>query len=358
MFGNVSNTLQQATGLVVAMTKVKPKYIAQGFTTWLTGFGRESNKAVEDMIAKSDYMNTIQGINVYEVQNAITDIIANPTKYEAAQEWALKHTYILQTAAQNIVNTSVWWGAYNQAVGEKMSEKQAVMAADSAVRQTQGTNKAIDVAAFEVGSPVFRTFIQFAGYFNMLANLNAAEAGKIINEVGIRKGGGRLFAVYLTGFMLPAVLSEMIVKAMGGQGLDEDDDDEYLDDFLAMFAGSQFKTATAMVPAVGSFLTVKYNRAFTDNLYDDRLNMNLAISTWDQVTDFPTNLYKDVKDGSVDAGKQAKDFLMFLGVMTKTPVGLPAKQVKYLIDVSEGKVEPTGPIDFTRGLITGKGKRE
>ena len=112
-----------------------------------------------------------------------------------------------------------------------------------------------------------------------------------------------------------------------------------------------------MVPLLGQFAVAKYNKKFTKSVYDDKLNMSLAISTLDQITDFPINLYKNIKEESVDAGRTTKDFLTFLGVVTKTPLGLPSKQLKYLIDVAEGKIEPTGPIDLTRGLITGKGER-
>jgi hypothetical protein len=238
-----------------------------------------------------------------------------------------------------------------------MTEKDAVRSADSAVRVTQGTNKAIDIASFEVGTSIQKLFIQFAGYFNMLLNLFASQAGKVINDVGYKKGAGRLFYIYMTGFMLPAVISEALVIGLSGKGFDQDDDDEYLDDVMLAFFGSQFKTATAMVPALGQFAVAKYNKAFTDSVYDDKLNMSLAISTLDQITDFPINLYKDIQEESFDAGKTTKDFLTFLGVVTKTPLGLPSKQLKYLIDVSEGKIEPSGPIDLTRGLITGKGER-
>lgn len=55
------------------------------------------------------------------------------------------------------------------------------------------------------------------------------------------------------GFMLPAVISEALNMVLSGKGFDQDDDDEYLDDLMSAFFGSQFKTATAMVPALGQF---------------------------------------------------------------------------------------------------------
>lgn len=354
MFGNLTNALQQSTGLVVAMAKVHPRYIASGVLDYLSGFDGKKNKLVEDIISKSEFMNNLQGQNIYELQNAVQEVLVNPNVFQKTQEFSMKHAYVLQTMAQNFVNIAVWQGAYSEAVKNKMSEKDAIKQADSIVRLTQGTNRTVDVAAYEQNSPTARLFIQFAGYFNMLLNLNAGEAAKIIKTVGARKGGGKLFYLYMTGFMLPAVLAGSIVKLMKGTGFDEDDDGEYTDDLLALFAGEQFKTATAMVPALGQLATATYNKAFTDQLYDDRLNMSLALSSLEQTLGFPFELYKDIKDETVEAGKLTKDAMTFMGIITATPLTQAGKSMKYLIDVSEGNVAPSGVLDFTRGVVTGK----
>lgn len=193
------------------------------------------------MTEKSQYMKSIMDSNIYEIQDAINEIIANPNAFEKVQEWSIRHTYVLQTATQNIVNTSVWWGAYNQAVAEGMSEKDAVKSADSAVRTTQGTNKAIDISSIEVGNVFYKMFIKFAGYFNMLLNLNLSEAAIQINKLGYRKASGKLFYIYVTGFMLPAFLSEAIIMGLSGKGFDQDDDDEYLDDLMLAFLDRSLK---------------------------------------------------------------------------------------------------------------------
>lgn len=357
MFGNVTNTLQQFTGLVVAMTKVSPKYIRNGLFEYLKGFKGKDNLLTNDIYDKSSYMKNLQASQLSDVQQEINEIISNPSVFQSAREFAIKHTYILQGATQNIVNTIVWQGAYAQAISKGLSESQAIQEADSSVRLTQGSTRAIDVSSAEVGTPLYRMFVQFAGYFNMLANLNGFEMKRIIDDLGIKKGGGKLFYVYATGFMLPAVLSELIVKSMSGNGFDEDDDDNYLDDALGVFAGSQLKTSFAMVPAAGQFLTASYNRAFTDNIYDDRLNMSLAISTIDGLVGFPVEAYKQLEKDSTDYGKLSKDFLVFLGTLSQTPIGAFGKPVKYLSDVADGDIEPSGPFDFTRGLVTGKGDR-
>jgi hypothetical protein len=46
--------------------------------------------------------------------------------------------------------------------------------------------------------------------------------------------------------------------------------------------------------------------------------------------------------------------LSALGLLTGVPVVPLARPLGYLSEVSEGNVEPTGPIDFARGLVTGR----
>src|SRR5690606_26408469 len=172
--------------------------------------------------------------------------------------------------AQNFVDIVVWRGAYDEAVAGGASEADAVRQADAAVRQTQGSFNAEDVSRFETGTPFMRAFTMFYSYFNMQANLLGEEFLSVARGIGLKKGLGRLLYVYALGFMIPAVMSELIVKAMGGD-LDEDDDDSYMDDVLAIFFGGQVRTATAMVPVVGQAIQAGINLA-NDKWYDDRIS--------------------------------------------------------------------------------------
>lgn len=349
MFGGVTNTLQQFTGLVVAMSKVKPKYIRNGLWSYIT-----DNKAtIDSIMTKSDWMQSTQGSSIYDSHNAINEIILNPTTFEKMQTFSKNHTYFLQSAAQNIVNNVVWAGAYEQSIEQGMTERDAIKAADSAVRTTQGTNNAEDVSRFEQGTATELLFKQFVGYFNMLANLNASELIKIQREMGIKKGAGKAFYLYLTAFMIPAVLSDVIVKAMAGK-FDEDDDDEYLDDMMMSFFGSQFKTITATVPYGGQLAVAAYNKYVTKSPADDRLSLSPVISVIESTITAPIDLYKQASEGNDIRKKTVKDVLQLMGVFTGLPTGPIGKPVGYLMDVKDNKAQPTGPIDFTRGLVTGR----
>lgn len=350
MFGNVTNTLQQITGLVVAMSKVAPKHIRNGFLGYVTN----NKEMTASIMEKSDWMRSTQGSNIFELHQAVNEIIVNPSTFDNIRNFTQKHTYFLQSAAQNMVNTAVWQGAYEQSIANNMTEKEAIRFADSAVRETQGTNNPEDVSRYETGTPTAMLFKSFVSYFNMLSNLNAGELIKIQRSVGLKKGMGKAFYLYMTAFMLPAVLSEGIVMAMSGKGFDQDDDESYVDDALKAFFGSQFKTITATIPYGGQFLTAVYNRAATKELYDDRLSLSPVISTIEGVSGLPVDLYKIAMGEAEVKKKTVKDALQFVSVFSGVPTGPIAKSAGYLMDVESGKAKPTGPIDYTRGLITGK----
>ena len=350
MFGNITNTLQQMTGMVVAMTKVKPKYVRNALVRYL----QSPKKNTAQIHEKSAWMKDNQDNSIYDLSNSINEILLNPTTFQKFKDFSRKHTYFLQSHAQNIVNSVVWQGAYDQAVEQKMTEKEAVRFADSVVRTTQGTNRPEDISRFETGTKTELLFKQFVGYFNMLANLNAGELMKISRQVGLKKGAGRAFYIYMMGLAVPAILADAIVMAMAGKGLDQDDDDEYLDDILKSFFGSQFKTITATIPYGGQFLTAAYNKAFTPSKADDRVSLSPAISVLEGAVGAPIELYKRIADDASNEKKLTKDALTLLGVMTGLPTGPVGKPVGYLMDVQSGKAEPTGPVDFTRGLVTGR----
>jgi hypothetical protein len=349
MMGNVTNTLQQVTGLVVAMSKVNPKYIRNGLWDYVT-----NNKGTtEAIMEKSAWMKSTQGSNIFELHQAVSEILLNPSTFEKAKDFTQKHTYFLQMHAQNMVNTIVWKGAYDQSIEKGMTEIEAVRFADEAIRTTQGTNNPEDVSRFETGTATGMLFKQFVSYFNMLANLNGSEIQRIQREVGLRKGMGRGFYLYLTAFMLPAVLSEVIVRAMSNNW-DDDDDDKYLDDAMTIFFGSQFKTSMAMVPYVGQAGVSAYNKAFTKNVADDRLSLSPVISIVESAVSTPAQIYKDASDRGELKKKTVKDSLQMIGIMTGLPTGPLGRPAGYLMDVESGKAKPSGPVDFTRGLITGK----
>ncbi|GIK24699.1 MAG: hypothetical protein BroJett006_09450 [Betaproteobacteria bacterium] len=346
MFANVTNALQQITGLSIAALKVKPRHLAAATVRYIKAPGQMAKEIAE----LSPFMAQRQHNETMAMRQEIEQLLVNPSRYDKAQAWAAKHGYFLQAAFQNVVDSIVWAAAYDQSIAAGESEGDAIRSANSAVRETQGSLSPEDVSRWETGPAFVRLFTQFQGYFNMQANILGTEFAKVANEAGLRKGAGRLFYIYLLGFMAPAVVAEAIVQGMKG-GPGDDDDDGYLDEFLAVFFGSQFRTAAAMVPVVGQMSVVAAN-AFNRKPYDDRMSTAPAVSMIESAASAPHSVYKAIaEEGS--AKRAIRDTLTLVTITTGLPVSAFGKPLGYVADMEQGRVEPSGPVDAVRGAISG-----
>jgi len=347
MFGNVSNTLQQITGFSSVLVKVKKAHMRRAVAEYI----KNPKKMTDDVAEASIFMKDRMANEVAAINNQMDDILLDPTLYEKAQAWTQKHAYFLQSAVDNIMSPMVWTGAYNQAITEGMSDADAVKFADGVVRQTQGTTLPEDVSRIETGPAYARLFTQFIGYFNMLANTNGTELQKVAGEVGLRKGAGRALGIVFYGLLVPAWVAEAIAIAMRG-GPEDEDDDGYLDDWLGSVIGmGTLKTLLAGVPFVGQFINAGINR-FNGNPMDDRVSLSPAVSLLESSVGAPQSVYKAlVEDGS--KARAVKDVATAVSIATGLPIHWAARPISYLTGIADDRIEPTGPLDAVRGVVTG-----
>jgi hypothetical protein len=349
MFGNVVNAAQQITGFSIAAVKVKPKYMLGAMAHYVTNPRQMAN----DVAEASPYMEGRMRNEVAAMNDQIKDILIDPGLYERTQQWTMRHAYFMQSAVDNVMSPIIWTAARNQALEQGQSEKEATRFADATVRQTQGSTLPEDISNWEAGSSFSRMFSQFAGYFNMQANLLGTEFQTIARDMGLRKGAGRGLYVTLMAFLIPAWTSELIVQAFRGGPEDEDKDGEYLDDWLqAVFGMATLRGAAAMVPIFGQAASAVVN-AMNDKPYDDRLATSPAISMIEAAFKSPVSLYKAMfEDG--DKSKAVKDVASLISLFTGIPANIAARPASYMVDVAEGDVQPTGPVDAARGAVTGR----
>jgi len=355
MFANLRNAFQQITGLFPSAVKVSPVYLKNAVTTYLG-----DPRGTANMIAATDpFMDQRMRDQVYEMQEQMNDLLLNPSKFEKVQAWNKQHAYFIQTAFQNQVDIITWLGAYNQSlaesgvgVSEEKARKQAIRDAGAAVRLTQGSIMPEDISAFEAGTPFYRTFTQFAGYFNGIANLNATEMVKTVRTMGFRGGKGKLLYIYMLGFAMPAIVSDAIVRSMGG-GWDDDDEDGYLDVFMDWFFGSQIRMGAAFIP-FGSTALQAITTPFDNKPYNDRMNNSPSIQALESATIGTGKAIVNVVDEDKElTGKNVRDVLTAVSLATGIPVSVLGRPAGYLVDVYRGEIEPEGPIDFTLGILTG-----
>jgi len=343
---NVTNALQQFTGLSISMLKVDGGEMRRALWRFLRAPHEVAGFAAERSIFMAERLDG----ETYKLMSEI-DQLLDPSKYTKVRDASVRYGYFLQHATQNIVDVATWTAGYNGAVAEGADEKEAVRRADSAVRETQGSFNPEDISRSETGSPFVRLFTQFYSYFNMQANLLGTEFLNTVRELGFRGGSGRLFYIYMMGFMIPAVVSELLVRVMGGR-MDDDDDGEYLDNVLDAFFMGQLRSGAAMVPVVGQATMATLNM-MNEKTYDDRLATSPSVSTIESALRAPLSVYSaTVEDGS--AKRAVRDVLTLVGMASGLPAGALGRPLGYLANVEQGKEDVSGPVDFTRGLITGR----
>jgi len=348
MMANVVNTAQQITGFSIAAVKVPPKHLLSATADYVMS----PRKTAEAVAQASPYMANRMDNEIHQMTGAIDDILLNPSVYEKAQAWTMKHAYFMQSAVDNVMGPIIWNGAYNQALERGDSERDAIRYADATVRETQGSNLPEDVANFEEGSAFKRMFVQFAGYFNMQANLLGTEFSKAQHGLGLRSGMGRGLYVFTFGFLVPAMVSELIVQAFRGGPEDEDKDGSTLDDWLmAVLVMGNVRAGLGMLPVAGPAVNAGIN-TFNSKPYDDRISTSPAVSMIESAVSAPHSVYAAVVEDK-NKRKAVRDLATLISMTTGLPANAIARPLGYLAGVEDERIQPTSPADAARGLITG-----
>ena len=348
MFANIANAAQQITGFSLAGLRVKPSHLLSA-TAEMIAHPKRTKQAVADA---SVYMRERMENEASNAETAIRDILLNPSVYDKAKAWSARHAYFLQQAVDNVMGPIIWTAAFNQSLAKGAAQKDAVRFADSVIRTTQGSTLPEDVSRIEGGNAFVRLFTQFAGYFNMQANLLGTEFADVARDLGVKKGAGRMLYIALLGFLAPAWVAEAIVQVFRGGPDDDDKDGDYLDDWLAAVLGwAPVRTATAMIPGVGQVINSAVNAANTKP-YDDRIASSPAISMIESAARSATSVYKSiVDDGS--AQKAVRDVAALITLSTGLPASAVARPVGYAAGMADDRINPTGGVDTARGLLTG-----
>ena len=360
MFANIGNAFQQLTGLFPALIKVKPRHLKDGLITYMKN--REStNQQIAEM---SPFMADRQKNLIFDIQDRLNELIINPNNFQKMESWGKQHGYFLQQTFQGITDSIVWMGTYNQ-VHETMSKdmssdevmREAIKQADANVRLTQDSLLPEDRAAFQNMNPIVQSLTQFSGYFNMIANLSFTQHQKLVkDDLGFNNKGKnteQFVYMYLYTIVMPAVIAGIIMRGLGGRIEDEEDDGYIIDDMASAAFGDIVNYTAGLVPIAGQALLIPINQ-FNDKPWDDDIVSSPGIEALtDSLTALPKLVETIFTDGEL-TGKQIRDVSTMVTLGSGMPITPLGKLLGYLRDVERGYVKPKGPIDFVRGLITGK----
>lgn len=348
MFANVVNALQQLGGFSVALLKVPaPALLRAAYMV-----ARDPKRMAAEAAALAPWLAERMAGQSFEMQQEIKNILVNPNPLVKGNEFLKHNAYFMQQGLQNIMDLIVWWGAYDNAVANGANQRDAIRASNEAVRTTQGSFAPEDVSAFESNTAFVRLFMQFYGYFNMLANTLGYDAKKAIRDMGYGAATPRLLFIWFVGLALPAVVAEIIAR-----GLPDDEDDEdgdgTLDEWLALFFGSQGRTLAAMAPGIGQGVSLAVNLT-DDKVYNDRLSISPGMSMAETTIRGGVNLLQGEVFDERLTKTEVRDTLTLIGMATGAPTGALARSAGYLVDVENGRADPETPVDYAIGLTTGR----
>lgn len=361
MAGNFVNALQQTTGLSVALSKVGVENITNALFTLM----QSPRQVVKDVMEKSVFMKARLEDRAFEFQTELERIASpqDPKKLDQLRDFISSKAYILQTVTQQYVDVPVWLAAYNKAIAEGRPEEDAIGDADSAVRTTQSAFDPETVSRVETGSPLWRSLLVFYNYFNMQLNL-LGERWMVARQT---KRYGRFAADAVLVVVIPAILSEIMAGVFSGFDTGDDDDWDAVDS-LNLMTSAVGRNIVAMIPMGGNVLNVfGTNLAKSDvpgaseaarwifgrNPYNDRLVSVPIMTLVEGAAKAPGQIFR-ASEGEGSARAATRGFLDLVAVATGLPAGSLKKPVGYAAGVASGEIEPEGPLDVIRGVISGK----
>lgn len=340
---NVVNTLQNVAGIPVGVLKSSTGAAMRSLVTYM----RNPSAAVDDTVSRSPYMKNRIESKSYELVREIENSFKDLSKLQEARNWTERNGYILQHMTQSFVDVTVWRAAYEHNTRNGLSEADAIYAADSAVRLTQGGLQPEEVSKFLTGSPLKRLFTQMYSYFNTQGNLIVSEVA-LARQTGGREALKRYGAIALFGVAIPSMVADILMKSLSGQWRDWDEDDAMAEDMQSLFLGAPLKYTASTIPLVSPVLMTW----FADEP-GDRIGSVPAVGTIKQAARAPISIADAVFDDG-KASKAAKDTLVAIGLFTGLPLGQLGKPIGYGLDVATGEVEPETAGDVARGIISGK----
>ncbi|KQM33333.1 hypothetical protein ASF03_06240 [Rhizobium sp. Leaf68] len=207
----------------------------------LLRFGRKGEgAAMRDEAAQlSSVMQARMTRGSREMERRVHHAILKPGDRGLISEKAGIYGDILLQGTRSALELVLWHAAYDEAIGQGFAQAKAVATADGLV--IQGMESPF---ATETGTAFARLFTLFYSYFNGQAKILGGDLQPTMQSFGYL-GAPRLFAIYLAGIALPAVLARVIIEA-GKGGLAGDG--SALGELAGFFLGDQAEGGAGMAP--------------------------------------------------------------------------------------------------------------
>lgn len=335
------NAAQQFTGLSNAAVYSSIPLVWGSF--WK--FWRNPAKTIAQIEAENPAM-AVRWSDEMQALSMDVQQLLDPSRWKSVQQQATKWAFVLQRYAQMSTDAIAYMAAREKGVIDKLPDAEGIARAEAAVRLSQGEKTPLDVPRALSGHAVTQLFTQFADYPNVVLNANLAAPE------------GRRFAAFILTMVAPTLASSLIAIAFAGgqlgKGARSDDTDP--EDIIAKLLGDQIKGAFSMAPGIGGAVgsgVVGIIDTIAEAAYGQDAP-KLGGETQLRSSPFAAASLLDTFQRLSTGGANPRDFAALGTAITKLPLMPFGNAFSYMRRVDEGKSRPSGPVDYVRGLLTGR----
>lgn len=283
-----------------------------------------------------------------DINQAMRDMIQPKAQRKAKQALTSAKVFAFHGIgyADRIVSIPTWMGGYNRALENGATEEQAIYEGDKAVRMSQGSADALDLAAVQRGTGKWGELLKLATMFYSYMSAfyqRQRHFGRDVTKAGVKELPGLIARAWWL-FIIPPMLAEFLA----GRGPDEDEDEAWWA-FKKMVSQS-----LGPIPIVRDVWEPAWDRAVKNPSFGYRFTPAQG------AMESGINLAGDI--GRISRGEDTKrmtrNTMEFIGYTTGLIPGQFASAAQFWVDVSEGEQDPDGAWEMIEGTVKGKVSEE
>lgn len=329
-----STVSMQLSGFVQSAEVIGPTAMAKG----VFAYGQHPIESFAFVLERSQEVAS----RMDTMDRDMRDMLSNDSKLGKTVSEIRAAGFVAIGAVDRFVSVVSWIGAYNKALETGVAEDAAIAYADEAIRKSQGSGAAKDLAAIMRGKgaagemmKAITPFYSFMSAYYQRQRTFARDTGR-----AFRKRDAAAIPGLVTRFLLLYVLPAIAAEWLAGRWPDGDDEESF----------TQWALQTMGLNALGPLPVVRDLANVAVKGFDS------DVSSVDRFVSTASRTIKDVKrlaegEDTKRATRNAMEVAGYFGAPTS---GQMAATSQFLVDVYSGDQNPEGFSQWWEGLTKGK----
>jgi hypothetical protein len=333
-------------GVAVIGTELKLHWWARGLSEFVANpvrairwTGKASGELVYRRHKQSD-----------EFRRHIEGMTSKSPLKRGALERFKRFAFVFMEATDAVTSTPIWMGAYHQAVAQGRTKEEAVVFADELMGRLFSSHSKVDQSFMLRRKDALELFQLFQGYASVLANLYLDKAHQIHEARTVSSKARKTVEMVAFSLALGSVASVAADFIMGHGPTDDDEDDEVSREEWAHWFGERLLLGWAYVVPIFGWV----GEAGVSLAKGKRPSVRTA-PIYSGLEGIGRSVQKAIaaEEREELSEKEVIEILKSAGILAGVPAVRPARWTQLGIDLWQGEVEETGPLDLGAGFLYG-----